>query len=245
MAQPGPRRRRRTSTQRPAVLAAVIALIAGLLAAAGVQTTAAHPGHGGYSILVFSKTAAFRHDSIPAGIAAVQQLATQHEFTVPATEDAAAFTDENLAQYDAVVWLSTTGDVLDAEQQAAFERYIQAGGGYAGVHAASDTEYDWPWYGELVGAYFQGHPRNQDATIEGADRTHPSTQHLPARWERFDEWYSFRTTPRGDVHVLASLDESTYDPEANPMGLDHPIAWCQNYDGGRSWYTAGGHTTES
>ncbi|TDD70029.1 PKD domain-containing protein [Jiangella aurantiaca] len=249
MTQPGPRPLRR-ARRLPAALAGVVGMLAGLLTVVGGQAArapeaAAHPGHGGYSILVFSKTAAFRHDSIPAGIAAIQQLAAEHEFSVTATEDAAAFTDENLAQYDAVVWLSTTGDVLNDEQQAAFERYIQAGGGYAGIHAASDTEYDWPWYGELVGAYFKGHPRNQDATIQVADRTHPSTAHLPAQWQRFDEWYSFRTNPRGDVHVLASLDEGTYDPEANPMGLDHPIAWCHTYDGGRAWYTAGGHTIES
>ncbi|TDE01332.1 ThuA domain-containing protein [Jiangella asiatica] len=228
-----------------AVLLAVVGLIAGLLAAVVAAPAQAQQEPGRFSALVFSKTAAFRHDSIPAATAAVQQLATEHDFTVDVTEDAAAFTDENLAQYDVVIWLMTTGDVLNDEQQAAFERYIQAGGGYAGVHSASDTEYDWPWYGELVGAYFQGHPRNQDATIHVADRTHASTQHLDPEWARFDEWYSFRTNPRGNVHVLASLDESTYDPEANPMGLDHPIAWCQLYDGGRSWYTAGGHTVES
>nr|WP_211239711.1 ThuA domain-containing protein [Jiangella gansuensis] len=225
------------------MLAAVVALIAGLLAvAAPAQAQQEEPR---FSALVFSKTAAFRHDSIPAATAAVQQLAAEHDFTVDVTEDAAAFTDENLANYDVVIWLMTTGDVLNDEQQSAFERYIRAGGGYAGVHSASDTEYDWPWYGELVGAYFQGHPRNQDATVHVADRSHPSTAHLDAQWPRFDEWYSFRTNPRGNVHVLASLDENTYDPEANPMGLDHPIAWCQLYDGGRSWYTGGGHTIES
>ena len=125
-----------------------------------------------------------------------------------------------------MVWLSTTGDVLDAPQQAAFERYIQAGGGYAGVHAASDTEYTWNWYGGLVGAYFSGHPDPQTATVEVADHAHPSTKHLPARWTRFDEWYNFQSNPRGKVHVLATLDETTYTPAA-AMGTDHPIAWCQ------------------
>ena len=223
------------------ILGAIAAMALALLAPPDAQAQA----EPRFRALVFSKTAAFRHDSIPAGIDAIQQLGVQNDFTVDATEDATVFNDETLAQYDVVIWLLTTGDVLTAEQQAAFERYIQAGGGYAGVHSASDTEYDWPWYGELVGAYFEGHPRNQTGTIKVADRTHPSTAHLPARWERFDEWYSFRTNPRGDVHVLAALDESTYDPEATPMGLDHPIAWCQAYDGGRSWYTGAGHTPES
>lgn len=224
------------------VVLALTAVVGGLLVAGPSAAAQQEPR---FNALVFSKTAAFRHDSIPAGIAAIEQLAQEHDFTVTATEDAAAFTDENLAQYDVVVWLLTTGDVLDDQQQGAFERYIQGGGGYAGVHSASDTEYEWPWYGELVGTYFSGHPRNQDGVVSVSDRAHPSTDHLPARWNRFDEFYSFRDSPRGDVHVLAELDESSYDPEAHAMGLDHPISWCQNFDGGRSWYTGLGHTIES
>ncbi|NEB06804.1 ThuA domain-containing protein, partial [Streptomyces sp. SID13726] len=146
-----------------------------------------------FDVLVFSKTGGFRHGSIPAGIATIQQLGAENNFEVTATEDAGAFTDDNLAQYEAVVWLSTTGDVLNDDQQAAFERYIQNGGGYAGIHAASDTEYDWPWYGGLVGAYFSAHPQNQTATVKVEDHVHESTAHLPSRWERFDEWYDFRT----------------------------------------------------
>ncbi|WBB79182.1 ThuA domain-containing protein [Micromonospora sp. WMMD882] len=198
-----------------------------------------------FSVLVFSKTAGFRHGSIPAGITAIKQLGAANDFTVDTTEDGAAFTDANLAKYQAVVWLSTTGDVLNADQQAAFERYVQAGGGYAGIHAASDTEYDWPWYGELVGAYFNSHPANQTATVKVEDPAHPSTADLPDRWSRYDEWYNYRTNPRGDVHVLASLDEKSYTPGSGAMGADHPIAWCQDYDGGRAWYTGGGHTNES
>jgi cytochrome c len=198
-----------------------------------------------FDVLVFSKTAGFRHGSIPAGVAAIQQLGADNGFSVTATEDAGAFTADNLAQYEAVVWLSTTGDVLNDDQQAAFEQYVQNGGGYAGVHAASDTEYDWPWYGELVGAYFNSHPQNQDATVKVEDQVHESTAHLPARWDRYDEWYNFRTNPRDTVHVLASLDETTYDAGSGAMGADHPTAWCQVYDGGRSWYTGGGHTNES
>ena len=125
------------------------------------------------------------------------ELGAANDFSVTATEDATAFTDANLAQFATVVWLSTTGDVLDSAQQAAFERYIRAGGGYVGIHAASDTEYDWAWYGELVGAYFTAHPANQQATIKVEDPAHPSTADLPASWSRFDEWYNFRTNPRG------------------------------------------------
>ena len=143
------------------------------------------------------------------------------------------------------MWLSTTGDVLDEAQQAAFEGYIRAGGGYVGVHAAADTEYSWPWYGELVGAYFNSHPANQNAKVDVIDRTHPSTSHLQAAWTRFDEWYNYRSSPRQKVHVLAELDESSYSPGGGAMGDDHPIAWCRNFDGGRTWYTGMGHTQES
>ncbi|MDX3852783.1 ThuA domain-containing protein [Streptomyces sp. AK02-01A] len=193
-------------------------------------------------VLVFSKTAEFRHSAIPAGIAAVRRLGAAHGFSVTATEDAGAFTTANLAQYQAVIWLSTTGDVLNAAQQTAFETYVGAGGGYVGVHAAADTEYDWPWYGGLVGAYFASHPATQQATVEIEDRSSASTGHLPQRWTRSDEWYDYRTNPRSAVKVLASLDESTYT--GGSMG-DHPITWCQNYRGGRSWYTGLGHTEES
>jgi cytochrome c len=198
---------------------------------------------GDFNVLVFSKTAGFRHDSIPDGIAAIRKLGENHHFTIDSTEDAAAFTSEKLAQYECIVFLSTTGDVLNEEQQRAFEHYIQAGGGYAGIHAASDTEYDWPWYGRLVGSYFSGHPAIQDATILVADRAHPSTRHLPERWQRHDEWYNYKSNPRDRVHVLATLDETSY--QGGTMGSDHPIAWWHEFDGGRAWYTGGGHTKES
>jgi type 1 glutamine amidotransferase len=194
-------------------------------------------------VLVFSKTAGFRHDAIPAGIAAIQKLGTENGFAVTATEDAAQFTTANLAQYQAVVWLSTTGDVLDTGQQAAFQSYIAAGGGYVGVHAASDTEYDWPWYGGLVGAYFSSHPAIQQATVRVEDAGNPATAHLPSAWVRTDEWYNYRTNPRSAVRVLTSLDESTYS--GGTMSGDHPITWCQNYGGGRAFYTGLGHTQAS
>ena len=198
-----------------------------------------------FDVLVFSRTAAFRHDSIAAGISAIQQLGSTNNFTVTATEDPAQFTDVNLAQYEAVVFLLTTGDVLNNTQQGAFERYIAAGHGYVGIHSASDTEYSWPWYGGLVGAYFSSHPAIQQATVKVADRVFPGMAGLPQRWVRTDEWYSFQTNPRGNVHVLASLDETTYSPGASSMGFDHPISWTQQYGGGRSFYTGMGHTQAS
>ncbi|MES2920871.1 MAG: ThuA domain-containing protein [Verrucomicrobiota bacterium] len=194
-------------------------------------------------MLLFTKTGGFRHDSIPAGITAIQQLGTAHHFTVVQTEDAAQFTAASLATYDAVIFLHSTGELLNAAQQTAFEQYIQSGGGFVGIHAAADAEYSWPWYGQLVGAYFANHPATQPATVLMLDRSHPSTKNSPQRWARTDEWYNFQTNPRGNVHVLATLDETTYS--GGTMGHDHPIAWCQNFDGGRSWYSALGHTTES
>src|SRR6266700_2661530 len=197
-------------------------------------------------LLVFSKTSGFRHASIKDGKIALQKLATEHNFRVDFTEDASVFTDVNLAHYDAVISLMTTGNILDNTQKAAFERYIRAGGGYVGVHSASDTEYAWSWYGGLVGAYFDrihGHSKVVQATIHVIDRTHPSTVMLQALWVRTDEWYNFASNPRGKVNVLMTIDERTY--KGGTMGADHPIAWYHEYDGGRAWYTALGHTSES
>jgi type 1 glutamine amidotransferase len=196
-----------------------------------------------FTVLVFSRTEGFRHDSIAAGITAIRREGTTRGFGVDATEDGAAFSDERLAKYKAVVFLSTTGDVLDADEQAAFERFIRAGGGFVGVHAAADTEYDWPFYGGLIGAYFAGHPDVQDATIRIEEPGHPSTASLPRTWMRRDEWYNFRRNPRGSVTVLATLDERTYS--GGTMGPDHPIVWAHEFEGGRAWYTAGGHTDGS
>ncbi|GIE74748.1 glycosyl hydrolase [Actinoplanes philippinensis] len=191
-------------------------------------------------MLVFSKTAGFRHDSIAAGVQAIRDLGAANNFTVTATEDATAFTTANLSRFATVVFLNTTGDVLDADQQTAFESYIRAGGGYTGVHAAADTEYDWPFYGRLVGAYFASHPAVQQATVKVEDRAHASTAHLSQTWPRTDEWYDYRTNARGTAHVLATLDEGSYS--GGQMGADHPHAWCKTVDAGRSFYTGGGHT---
>lgn len=236
-------RRPRWRLLRTAVVTALSAALA-LPTVGAISAPASAAEAADFKALVFSKTTGFRHDSIPAGIAAIRSLATANNFEVDATEDAAAFTDANLAQYDVVIWLSTTGDVLTTTQQAAFERYIAAGGGYAGIHSASDTEYDWPWYGGLVGAYFDNHPPGTPtATVKTEDLVHPSTAGLPALATRTDEWYAFRTNPRDRVHVLQSLDERSYT--GGTMGADHPISWCQDYEGGRSWYTGQGHTQQS
>ena len=194
-------------------------------------------------VLVFSKTAAFRHDSIPDGVKAIEKLGKRYGFEVEATEDSSAFTTANLSKFNCVVFLSTTGDVLNDEQQSAFEKYIETGGGYAGVHAASDCEYDWPWYGRLVGAWFEKHPAIQEAFIKVEDRANPSSNFLPNNWRRVDEWYNFRATPRPNVEVLASLDESSY--QGGDMGGDHPIMWCHEVGKGRAWYTNLGHRKET
>ena len=204
---------------------------------------AAERGDPRFSVLVFSKTTGFRHDSIPQGIAALEALGAEYGFAVDRTEDAARFSDAVLARYKVVVFLNTTGDVLDTGEKAAFERYIRSGGGFVGIHSASDTEYGWPWYGRLVGTWFASHPQIQRATVHIANPDHPSMKGLPLLWERTDEWYNFRSNPRGTVQVLATLDEATYSGGA--MGADHPIVWCQDIDGGRSWYTEMGHTQES
>lgn len=193
-------------------------------------------------ILVFTKTAGFRHESIPAGVEALQRLGAENDFLVEHTENAADFRAENLCRYAAVVFLNTSGEVLDSVQQAAFEQYIRSGGGFVGIHAATDTEYDWPWYGGLVGAYFDGHPAIQDATLLVSDRNHPATRHLGATWPRRDEWYNFRDR-NPQVSVLVHIDENTYS--GGTMGADHLISWYHEYDGGRSFYTAMGHTPET
>ncbi|MGX5820762.1 ThuA domain-containing protein [Chitinophaga lutea] len=193
-------------------------------------------------LLVFSKTMGFRHDCIPDAKLAMIKLGAEHGFTVDTTEDASVFTPGNLKQYKAIVFLNTTGNVLDDAQQAAMEGYIRKGGGYAGIHAATDTEYDWPWYNQLVGAYFLSHPHQQTATLQVVDRSHPATRHLDATWVRKDEWYNFKSMVPG-LNVLIKIDEQSYKGGKN--GADHPMSWYRAFDGGRSFYTELGHTKES
>ncbi|HEX5881642.1 MAG TPA: ThuA domain-containing protein [Actinomycetota bacterium] len=180
---------------------------------------------GGFRVLVSTRTAGFRHASIEAGVAAIRRLGHEHGFAVDDTADPARI-GQGLAGYRAVVFLSTTGDLLDPGQQAALERYLQDGGGWVGVHGAADAEYDWPWYGGLVGAWFRRHPAVQRATVRPAPGAAALAGKPPARWERGDEWYDFRANPRGRVRVLATVDESTY--RGGGMGTGHPIAWCRS-----------------
>ena len=197
------------------------------------------------NILIFTKTEGFRHESIETGVDSIRAIAERIGLEVTTTEDASLFYEKNLKQYACVIFLSTTGDVLNDEEQHEFKRYIQAGGSFLGVHAAADTEYDWPWYGGLVGAYFNGHPNNpnvRNADIELVDKEHISCTHLPTKWNRDDEWYNYKNI-NPNIEVLLNLDENSYEGGTN--GTEHPIAWCHTYDGGRSFYTGSGHTIES
>lgn len=192
-------------------------------------------------VLVFSKTEGYRHEAIPTGIRMMHELGKAHGFAVTATEDAGAFTAERLSGVAAVVFLNTTGDVLGAAQEEAFREYVEGGGGFVGVHAATDTEYEWPWYNRLVGAYFDGHPSVQEATLTVVDDAHPSTSALPTTWTRTDEWYSFRAI-NDAINVLVTIDEDSYDLQGAPAMGEHPVAWYHEVGDGRSWYTALGHT---
>jgi type 1 glutamine amidotransferase len=199
-------------------------------------------------VLVFSRTTGYRHASIEPGIEAVRAIGREEGFGVEATEDPTVFTRDGLEGYDVVVFLSTSEDVLDEAQQEAFAGYIRGGGAFVGVHAASDTEYDWPWYGRLVGAYFAGHPNDpnvREGILHVADPGHPSTEALPDPWVRQDEWYDFGELEPG-LNVLLEVDERSYKrPQEDPAPEPRPIAWFHEFDGGRSWYTALGHTSES
>lgn len=202
-----------------------------------------------FSVLLFSKTAGWHHDSINAGVTAIQDLGKLHDFTVFWTEDAnRVFNDKELAKYKVVIFLLTTGDVLNDAQQAVFEKYIRAGGGFVGIHSASDTEYGWPWYTKMVGYMFHIHPPVQTATIKVEERNFPGMDRFPKRFLATEEWYEFQAPLSDKLHFLLSVDEKTYQPavvwgdkQGKGMGAFHPISWYQEYDGGRAFYTALGH----
>lgn len=234
------------STSRPRlILISCIALIIGC-PAIGCSDTEADTKNvrvqESPSILIFTKTEGFRHQSIPTGVETVKEIASENDISTFHTEDATYFQPDSLSKYDLVLFLNTTGDILNEDQQDAFEQFIEGGGGFVGIHAASDTEYEWHWYGEMVGAYFESHPEIQEATITIRDKNHPSTSFLPDEWVRTDEWYNFKDI-NPDIYVLMNLEESTYEGGKN--GNEHPIAWYHEYEGGRIFYTAGGHTSES
>ncbi len=202
-----------------------------------------HQREGRPRVLVFGKPADFVHSSIPNGVALIQKLGADNGFDVDTTRNSSLFTEENLKKYSAVIFLHTTGDVLNHRQEAAFERYIQAGGGFVGIHAAADTEYDWRWYGRLVGAYFDSHPEQQEARFIVKDKSHPSTSFFPdTTWVRRDEFYNFKQV-QPDLHVVLAIDELSYKGGKN--GPVHPMSWYHDYDGGRAFYTALGHTEET
>ncbi|MFE0450480.1 ThuA domain-containing protein [Streptomyces sp. NPDC058914] len=190
-------------------------------------------------LLVYTRTTAYRHDSLPDAVTAVRELGA---YTVDHTEDPAAL-EAPLDGYAAVVFLSTSGEVLTPDGRERLTHYVEAGGGFAGIHAAACTEYDWPYYGELLGARFARHPALQPGKAVVEDRAHPATRHLPPVWDFTDEWYDFRTNPRDRARVLLTADESSYD--GGGMGADHPLAWCREQGAGRVFYTALGHTTEA
>lgn len=227
----------------PKLLFALAALLVVCLTGCATQSSP----RTGFTVLVFSKTLMYRHTSITNGIAAIQKLGMENGFFVEATEDASGFTAANLARYKAVIFLSTSGDILNDAQQTAFQEFIERGGGLVGIHAAVAgdvaTEGGWPWYGEALCARFTNHSAIVEAAIDVEDARNASTVALPQRWVRKDEWYNFITSPRGKVRVLASLDETTY--KGGTMGDDHPVVWGKQIGRGRVWYTALGHTEAS
>ena len=200
-----------------------------------------------FRVLVFSKTLGYRHASITNGVQAIRQLGSQNGFSVDATEDSEVFTEANLARYSAVIFLSATGDVLNADQESALKSYVVSGGGFMAIHGAVfgplACEEKWAWYGEMFCCAFTNHSSVVSATVHLEDTAHSSNAGLPPSWPRTDEWYNFTGTPRGCSRILATLDESTY--VGGKMGADHPIAWCRQVGRGRLWYTAMGHTESS
>lgn len=228
----------------------------GAPAAAPASARIAQP----FRLLVFSKTAGFRHASIPLGIETIRQLGQPTLWTTDATEDETVFRRRTLRKYDVVVFLNTTGIVMDAKGRAALEQWVRAGGGWVGIHSAADTEYDWDFYGRLLArAWFKCHPVQQPGTIVREAVKHAATRHLPERWTiPFEEFYSFKANPRPRTNVLLSIDESSYEQDPNTSHLpsesypdnyepvsgvmgDHPMSWTHRIGDGRSFYTALGH----
>jgi cytochrome c len=193
-------------------------------------------------VLVFTKTVGWHHTSIPAGVAAIIKLGAENNFSVDTTSDATKINESNLSKYSALVFLQTTGALLNNYQEADLERYMQAGGNFVGVHAAADALYDWAWYGRLVGAYFVSHPEIQEAKFNVVDKNHASTRSLPDQWIRKDELYNFKDIGK-DLHILITIDENSYKGGIN--GANHPMAWYHNFENGRSFYTELGHTDEA
>ena len=235
----------------PRVLRRLLTAASSLLLAAGVLSAPAAQAHPeGLHVLLFTKTAAgaYRHDSIPAGIAMVEQLAAERQWEVTKSEDSAVFSPANLATFDVIVMLQTSGMVWDTDaQRAAMQAYVRGGGGVVAVHNATDMniEQQFPWWDQFLGMTMTQHSAIVQGTAKVADKKHPSGAGLPDRWTRTEEWYNFDRSARGDVHVLVTADETTYNPGSSAMGADHPISWCRNFEGGRLWATGMGHQASS
>ena len=194
------------------------------------------------NILVFSKTEAFRHKSIPAGIKFMTELADKNNWNITFSEDSNEFEDENLKQYNVLVFLNTTGDIFNDNQKKALKTYMANGNGFVGIHAASNTEMEWSWFTEMIGATFRDHPKVQNATLH-IDKSleHLAINHLEKTEVFRDEWYNFIKPVGKHVNVLAYLDEDSY--QGKKMNTkSHPITWYHHYDGGRVFYTGMGHT---
>ena len=220
------------------LLFALLVIATSVFAGVSARVNAPKP----LKILVFFETKGYYHSSIPVAVAAIQKLGKANNMQIDTTSESATFLQPNLDTYHAIVFMSTTGDVFNDQEQAAFKKYINNGGGFVGIHAATDTEYGWPWYNQLVGGYFKSHPNQQEAVINVLDGKHASTKHLPAQWKRFDEWYNFKDMQPG-LHILINIDEKSY--EGGEMGASHPMAWYHKFDGGKAFYTELGHTNES
>ncbi|MFC0106054.1 ThuA domain-containing protein [Kibdelosporangium aridum] len=229
-------------------LARLLAIISSALVVIGLASPPATAHPEGLHVLLFSKTTGYRHDSIPAGIAMFDQLAAQNQWEVTKSENSTVFNDATLATFDVVVMLQTSGMVWENDaQRAAVQKYMRGGGGIVAIHNATDMniEQQFPWWDQMLGMTMTQHSAIVSGTAKVADRKHPSGQGLPDRWTRTEEWYNFNRSARGDVHVLATADETTYDAGPNKMGHDHPISWCRNFEGGRLWATAMGHQASS
>lgn len=213
-----------------------------IYACKGLKPSATASLNRGPRVLVFSKMAGYYLESIADVMIAIQKSGKENNFLVDTTTDAGYFNEERLKQYNAVIFLSITQDELNVGQQVAFERFIQAGGGFAVVHTATDTGNDWPWYNKLVGTYFLGHPKQEKAIVNIRNKDHISNSLLPDRWERLDEWYIYKSI-MPHIKMLKTLDEDTY--EAGINGGNHPFIGFLEFDGGRYWYTGLEHTTES
>lgn len=200
-------------------------------------------------VLVYTKNGkGYVHDNIAAGVAAIKQLGAKHGFAVDVSNDPADFNDENLKKYNALIFNNTNNGVFDTDaQKLALMHYIQAGGGFVGLHSATGTERSWPWFKRLIGASFQRHARHQPFTDIVIDKTNPSTSFLPGNWQQDDECYFFKEV-NPDLHVLLAHNLSTLlDDKDKPdfYGASSPSAWCHEFDGGREWYTSLGHDSST